>query len=97
MPHGGQEHQGRHTHGHQGIHRLAEHHRRRDAQGQVPDNAAAAGGTHAQDHHAEGIQLALEPGQSAGGGKTAVPMISNIKSTVSVMKIVLFPHNATAL
>ena len=69
MPHGGQEHQGRHTHGHQGIHRLAEHHRRRDAQGQVPDNAAAAGGTHAQDHHAEGIQLALEPGQSAGGGK----------------------------
>ena len=34
-----------------------------------PDNAAAAGGTHAQDHHAEGIQLALEPGQSAGGGK----------------------------
>ena len=40
-----------------------------DAQGQFPDNAAAAGGTHAQDHHAEGIQLALEPGQSAGGGK----------------------------
>ena len=69
VPHRRQEHQGRHPHGHQGIHRLAEHHRRGDAQGQVPDDPAAAGGAHAQDHHAEGVQLALKPRQGPGGGK----------------------------
>ena len=68
-PHHRGKHEQRRDNGHQHIFGIQKSGGRGQPQQQIPQNAAAHGGGHAQHAHAEDIHIFLQPGHRAGKGE----------------------------